>query len=191
MQYPTMTDILVQELARMRGACRRDGLDLLETGCIRNSAPGHRLADGWSTLTFAEHVRDYGGSATSLDLDTSEAKSVLNAEGLVDEVELIDGDSVETLRGLREEGRAFDFVLLDSGNDPDLIFAEYQVAVEMMRRPGLIGVDDVKYFADSHGTKGETVVPYLEAQGVPFRVHRRWGGLGWIDVVLVESSPAG
>jgi hypothetical protein len=185
-----MTDILVQELARMRGACRRDELDLLETGCIRNSAPGHRLADGWSTLTFAEHVRDYGGSATSLDLDTSEAKSVLDAEGLAEEVELIDGDSVETLQRLREKGRAFDFALLDSGNDPDLIFNEYQIAIEMMRRPGLIGVDDVKYYADSHGTKGEAVVPYLQAHSVLFRVHRRWGGYGWIDVVLIELSPA-
>ncbi|UQA93699.1 class I SAM-dependent methyltransferase [Streptomyces halobius] len=189
MLHPTMTDILVQELARMRSVCQRNGLDLLETGCIRNTAPGHRLADGWSTLTFAQHVRDYGGSVASVDLNTSQAKLVLNSAGLIDKVELINDDSVKTLQGLRGEGRAFDFVLLDSGNDPALIFREYQVATEMVRRPSLIAIDDVKYYPDAHGTKGELVVPHLEAQGIPFRVNRRWGGLGWIDVVLIELSP--
>jgi hypothetical protein len=185
-----MTDILVEELDLMRGACAREQLDLLETGSIRNSAPGHRLADGWSTLTFAEHVRDHGGSITSVDLNTSEAKVVLESEGLADKVELIDGDSVKTLLELRENGRSFDLVLLDSGNDPDLIFREYQVAVKMVRHPSLIVVDDVKCHPDSHGTKGELVVPHLEAQGIPFRVKRRWGGEGWIDVVLVDLPPA-
>lgn len=183
---PTMTDILCQELSHMRSVCDRDGLDVLETGCIRNSAPGHHLADGWSTLAFAQHVRDYQGRLTSVDLDTSEARQVLATSGLSHKANLISGDSVTHLQKLYEQGRSFDFILLDSGNDPDLIFSEYQIAVNLVRHPGLIAIDDVQYYPDSHGTKGALVVPYLERRKIPFRVKRRWGGVGWIDVVIID-----
>lgn len=187
MPIPVMSDILNVELARMRDACQRSALDLLETGCIRNTAPGHRLADGWSTLIFAEHVKAHSGSTTSVDLDTAQAKAVLASECLAAQVQFIEGHSVEILGALREQGKTYDIVLLDSANDPELTFKEYQIAADMVRRPNLVVVDDVKYYSDSHGVKGDVLLPYLQSKGIEFRVRRRWGGSGWIDVILFES----
>ncbi|MFE3866042.1 O-methyltransferase [Streptomyces goshikiensis] len=186
MGIPTMSEILDRELHHLQSTCARGNLDLLETGCIRDVTPGHRLADGWSTLAFAQHVRQYGGSVTSIDLDVTAAHAVLSAEGLRDEVRLITGDSVETLKALHGRGLSFDLILLDSGTDPYLIFREYQVAVDLVRQPGLIVIDDVKYHEDSYGSTGDMVLPYLETNEIPFRVDRRWGGRGWIDVLLID-----
>lgn len=183
-----MADVLGPELAKVRER-RGAALDILETGCIRNADPAHEQGDGWSTLIFAEHVRDYGGSHTSIDLDTSSAAKVLAGRGLTPYARLLTGESVLTLGNLATiHDATFDVILLDSGDDPGLIFREYEEALPMVRPGGLLAVDDTSTQPGSYGTKGDTLVPLLRKWGLPFRVATRWGGYANIDVVLIDVT---
>lgn len=185
MTHTHMSDVLAAELERLSNRVGRVSLDILETGSIRNATEPHRVGDGWSTLTLATYRATYGGRFVSVDLDTSQAKKVLAREQIAG-VELVQAESVATLKECLAAGMSFDFILLDSGDDPELIYAEYEVARQLVRVPGLIAVDDVAYHPGSYGSKGERVVPHLEAEGIDFRVSSRWGGGGNIDVVLID-----
>lgn len=167
-----MSDLLNDVLDGLRGRLGRDDLSILETGTIRQEAEEYRWNDGWSTVTFAENVRDYGGSLISIDLDVAAADRVLTRLGLRDLVTLIEHDSVRTLSGMG--GASFDVVLLDSDNDADLIMNEYELAKPLVNTPGVIIVDDVVP-GSPHVVKGHKLVPYLDAHLFPYRLETRTG----------------
>ncbi|MEU5431571.1 class I SAM-dependent methyltransferase [Streptomyces olivoreticuli] len=186
--HKLMDAILTAELQGLRERLAKPALDILETGCIRNSAEEYRTGDGWSTLTFARHVAEHGGSSTSIDLDTSSADQILTREGVRSHAALITGDSVTTLLALADQGATYDLVLLDSADDPTLIFNEYRITEPLVRVGGLLMVDDVKLHNDSYGSKGDAIVPRLKQEGIPFRFDRRWGGGGYIDVIMIDKK---
>jgi len=66
------------------------------------------------------------------------------------------------------ESRKFDVVLLDSANDPDLIFNEYLQIRKNLQEESIVIVDDVT----SPGKKGDILVPYLKGQGISFEFHK-------------------
>jgi methyltransferase family protein len=177
-----LSKLLVAELDAFRERTSREKLTILETGSIRGTEEQYHQNDGWSTLTFAEYVRDHGGSLTSIDLDTAAANEVLSRHEVRHLVDLIEGDSVETINALPRD-TALDVVLLDSDNDADLIMREFIAVRELVISPALFLVDDVE--PGSTGVvKGHTILPWLSNNGVPYRLERRTG-TGYSTGVLV------
>lgn len=177
-----LSKLLVAELDAFRERTGRDALDILETGSIRSTEEQYHQNDGWSTLTFAQYVRDHGGSLTSIDLDTAAAHEVLTRHDVRHLVHLIEGDSVETITAL-PAGILLDVVLLDSDNDADLIMREFAAVRAYTNLPALFLVDDVE--PNSTGVvKGHQIQPWLDENEVPYRLERRTG-TGYSTGVLV------
>jgi methyltransferase family protein len=174
-----MHDILNAEIDAFRKTHRGPGrfdMQILETGTIRQDTEEHRLGDGWSTQALAAHAAAFGGHVTSVDLDTRVAETVLTRLGLVDQVTLRQGYSVEWMAAMIAAGQRFDVVLLDSENDPQLILHEYMLALKLMEaRPCLLLVDDVVP-GSATVRKGELLLPWLEQRGETYRVLPRTGG---------------
>lgn len=178
-----LSKLLVTELDAFRERTGRKALAILETGSIRGTEEQYHQNDGWSTLTFAEYVRDNGGSLTSIDLDTAAADEVLTRHGLRDLVELIEGDSVETINAF--SSYKLDVVLLDSDNDADLIMREFTAVRRLTNTPALYLVDDVE--PGSTGVvKGHRILPWLQENKVPYRLERRAGDLYSTGVLVFE-----
>lgn len=179
-----MSKLLVTELDAFRERTGRDSLNVLETGSIRSTEERYHQNDGWSTLTIAEYVRDNGGSLTSIDLDIAAAHEVLTRHGVRDVVELIEGDSVDTINAL-PASTALDVVLLDSDNDADLIMREFLAVRPLTNSPALFLVDDVE--PGSTGVvKGHRILPWLTESKIPHRLERRTGDAYSTGVLVFE-----
>ena len=163
----------------------RTDVHVLETGTIRDSAHKGFVGDGWSTLYFGNTFRE----TVSIDLDISVACGVLRAEKLLDRVDLIQGDTRIELPKLMESNRQFDIVFLDSDNNADLIFDEFQIARQMTKSRGLIVIDDVELPDTTFGAlKGSRVIAWLVEHRVPFTLHERSGWNGYRTGVLVVEA---
>lgn len=161
-----LNEIVRRELATFGGQ------SIVETGTIRGEGDQYRTGDGWSTVAFAEHIRDHGGSVTSIDLDVSTAKKVLAEHDLDGYVNLIEGHSIQVLARLLAAGSHFDMILLDSDNDAQLILHEYLIASAMLQHPGILMVDDVDLESEMV-MKGHQIVPWLDREGMPYEIVQR------------------
>ena len=150
-------------------------LEILETGTIRQDTEAHRQGDGWSTLTFAQWVAEHGGHVTSIDLHIATAGHVIDREGMDRHVTLIRGYSVDMMAAMLADGERFDVILLDSENDAALILHEFMIAKQLLRRPGLILVDDVVP-GSATVVKGAQLAPWLESHGIEYDITARTGG---------------
>lgn len=160
-------------------------VSVIETGTIRGNREQDFTGDGWSTLYFANTFHE----TVSIDLDVSVAISVLRADGLLDRVELIQGDTRIELPKLMESNRQFDIVFLDSDNNADLIFDEFQIARLMTKPRGLIVIDDVELPDTSFGAlKGLRVIEFLAERSIPYALHVRMGWNGYRTGVLVVEA---
>ena len=181
------SQLLTDELAAYSAHAGRTDLAILETGSIRNEAEEYHQNDGWSTLTFAQHVKEHGGSLTSVDLDITAADVVLNRHGLRDTVNLVQQHSIEFLAGEIAAGTRYDVILLDSENDADLILNEYLLAKNL--GPGLLLVDDVEP-GSATVVKGQKLLPWVQASDeVQWRLLRRTGaGSFSVGVLALDLS---
>jgi len=165
-----MHDIINAQLAAFRRGwlppdISEGGLSILETGTIRYDTEDHRRGDGWSTEAFARDCMGRSeGHVTSIDLHIETADRVLTRMGanLRSLVTLRQGYSIEWMAAMIKAGQEFDVALLDSDNDPRLILHEYMLAEKLLRRPGLILVDDV-IPGSTTVRKGELLLPWLAA----------------------------
>lgn len=178
-----LSEILRRELTRLQARTGQDKLDIIETGSIRGTGDEYQQNDGWSTVTFAEHVKRYGGSFTSIDLDTSTAATVLKAKRLASHVNLVQGNSLDVLPEVIA-GVQFDVAFLDSDNNASLIFNEFLIMRDAMRSPGLIIVDDVD-IVSQEVVKGHDILPYARQHKIPHRIIKRDGEPGFHIGVLV------
>lgn len=171
-----LSNLLNTELATFREQTGRKELVILETGSIRNEAEQYHQNDGWSTLTFAEHVRDFGGKLISIDLETRAADAVLTRHEVREHVDLRQGHSIDVLGELLAtvSGPLLDVVLLDSDNDASLIMHEFLLAKRLMHSPGLVLVDDVEP-KSALVVKGHQLVPWLANAGIETRLEIRTG----------------
>jgi hypothetical protein len=146
--------------------CKKDGIVALETGRIRN--PAWRYSDGNSTyfLTQLPGVK----KLVSIDND-SENFTGLSGTGefcrkylspaQLAKVELHDGNSVDVLNRLRL-AESLDFVLLDSANDPEVIFDELAAVLPLVNpHECVLVIDDV----NPPGHKGDRAIPWLVQNG--------------------------
>jgi predicted O-methyltransferase YrrM len=126
---------------------------LVETGCIRTLFEGTE-----STLTIARLVRDRG-RFYSFELRPEHIETSRQVCGEFDRfVTYVEGDSVANLERLvSDELCRIDFAFLDSANDGDHIWREFQV-IESCFTPGSILICDDVLWAD----KGRVLVPYIK-----------------------------
>lgn len=173
-----MHEIIADQLENFRQLeLRSPGweLQILETGTIRQDTEAHRLGDGWSTVAFAEHVARHGGHVTSVDLHIETAWQVLLRSQLTDQVTLRQGYSIDWMASMLSAGQQFDVILLDSENDAQLILHEFMIATKLLRRPGLILVDDVVP-GSADVVKGQQLLPWLADHYVEYSITPRTGG---------------
>jgi predicted O-methyltransferase YrrM len=126
--------IFLSSLIRAMGAKR-----VLEVG----------TSNGYSTLWFAEAVKENGGEVVTLEFDAGRAQIAREnfaKAGLSETITLIEGDACETLKthpslmSLTASPPLFDFVFLDA-EKPE--YAEYlRLCVPLVRKNGLIIGDD-------------------------------------------------
>lgn len=156
---------------------RYEKLSILETGTIRAEGENYQINDGWSTMTFALNVAQYGGRVTSIDLDTRVATKVLAEHGLLGHVKLIEAHSIDALAELLCDQdpialEPYHLIYLDSDNDAELILHEFLIARRMVRAPGYILVDDVDMSSEDV-VKGHALVPFLKRHRIDFRIEER------------------
>lgn len=164
-----MQEIITRELSRLSGP-----LITLETGSIRSTQPEYESGDGWSTLAFARYAKGNGGSFTSIDMDTCAAEEVLKEHSLREVVDLREGNSLDVLPDVVKEKGAFDVVLLDSDNDPNLIMDEFFLVRPALCSGSVLLVDDVDLTSPSV-RKGHKILPFLQQQGYAPDIITRYG----------------
>ena len=128
---------------------------VLETGCVRKLDEGTE-----STLTIAALVRDRGRFLT-FELRPEHIAVCRQLCGELNAfIEYVEGDSVANLDRMVGSGdlQRVDFAFLDSTNDGDHTWKEFQ-ALEKTFVPGSILVCDDVLWAD----KGRIVMPYLKS----------------------------
>lgn len=182
-----LSEILNREMFTLSGRLYRKNLEILETGTIRGTGEEYESNDGWSTSTFAEYVKEYGGSVHSVDLDISVATRVLGERNLPSYVNLVKGYSVDVLARMLSGGESsFDLILLDSDNDAELVLHEYLIAWHLLGPDGgTILVDDVD--TESTGVvKGHKLVPWLDRNRTEYRIVTRTGTSYSTGVLVIE-----
>jgi len=185
----TIANIINEELPAFM---KRNGLEtlrVLEVGVLRAQDAEHEAGDGHSTLAFAELCAKLpGGSFTGIDLSVGDAQDAVAKAGLGSVCTFLQGDSLDMLQALADGGQRFDVVYLDADNSAESTMKEYELALQVLDRPGLVLGDDMN-LDHREVQKGKILIPHLRENNVPFRLrHRRtpWD----IRDILVQEVPA-
>ena len=129
-------------------------LVLIETGCIRSLSEGTE-----STLTISSIIKDRGTFYT-FDLNPDH---IATCKQLCKDynayINYVEGDSVTNLAAMVKDNTLakIDFAYLDSLNDGDHTWKEFQAIEGLFRKGSILVVDDVLW-----AKKGKIIRPYLE-----------------------------
>jgi hypothetical protein len=143
----------------------------LETGRIRNPAWKHSDGNSTDFLTRLKRVKKLASIDNDSENFSGYSSSRRFCEGTLSpqqiaKIDFHDGNSVDVIKALPKKTK-FNFVLLDSANDPDLIFREFEAVFPLMDpKQSILVVDDVTL----PGIKGDKLIPYLKTKG--FVEHR-------------------
>lgn len=145
-------------------------INIVETGCIRNTNDESKFGDGWSTLNWKYYSDKTKSKVFIVDIN---AGHIEKSKEIVAESELITyylSDSVEFLRIFDKK---IDLLFLDSFDycgDAENIRAchnhslnELKAAWDKLNENCFILIDDV--FADNWDGKGKLTIPYLLENG--------------------------
>jgi hypothetical protein len=149
------------------GQFNKQNLIMLETGRIRN--PNWKNSDGDSTnylsllasISVIYSVDNDSENFSGFDSSEEYCKKTLSEEQL-EKIVFMNGHSVELISTLVDN--FLDVVLLDSANDPELIFREFVAVLPKMKFDSLVIIDDVT----SPGVKGDKVLNFLDSLGIVY-----------------------
>jgi predicted O-methyltransferase YrrM len=110
-----------------------DFINALETGTIRSYDEKHE-----STRWLGESI--INGKIVSIDIDSKSIQVSKDICKHLNNIEWIQGDSLEILNNLEES--KYNFILLDSVNDKEHIFKEFKLALKLIKLGGIIMIDD-------------------------------------------------
>jgi len=130
---------------------------IVETGCIRSLTEGTE-----STLTIASMVKDKGTFYT-FELEPRHIAICKElCAGYNQYINYIEGDSVSNLHSMVNDQTisTIDFAFLDSVNDGNHIWKEFETIEHLFHKGSTLVVDDVLW-----AKKGEIIRPYLEQSG--------------------------
>lgn len=158
---------LIFMLEKLEKKLKRN-MKIVETGTIRNDSERHHLGDGWSTYYIAQFVRNsadrHDHEFISIDLKTDVAEAFLRREGMEHQVKLVQDNSNNALPKI--EG-PLDFVYLDSANNADQIFNEFELVQPKLLDTSVVVVDDIKT------NKPKKLLPWLEENKIPYKIEGR------------------
>ena len=149
----------------------------VETGTIRSYDEHHE-----STLHISRTLGNRG-NLISVDLSPDAIRISRDICKNADNVEWVTSDSVTFLKGPAQHKR-FHFALLDSLNDPELIFEEFTLIAPLMVENGILMVDDAGIRPDKQGfdgtaaRKGHNVWQFLEGNSIPYEIRETPAGHG-------------
>lgn len=166
-------NLIITHLNRLKQIYNKP-LRIVETGTIRNIKPEYILGDGHSTHLIAQWIKDNGGSFFSIDQNIEVADNYLKELGLREHVQLLPYDSVTFLRTFTKNDIKLHLAYLDSGNDPNLILAEFQTIENMMLPQGVIIIDDCVP-GSNELLKGNKAIPYAKEKGYRVELKERQG----------------
>lgn len=118
-------------LLRLSGA-----RDVLEIG----------MSVGYSTVWFAEAVRDAGGHITTIEQNPSKIRRAganFDEAGVSDIISIIQGTALDMLEGMVAGGKRFDFVFIDA--DKENVAMYFDLALAILNPGGVIGVDNMHH----------------------------------------------
>lgn len=157
---------LLEDLFHERGF-----LSLLEIGSIRVDNDEYHDGDGHSTLYLGRFARKHKLKFTTVDLDVTTCRQVIEREELADDVEVVQEEGTQYLFQQRSNTR--DFVYLDGPDDAEWTITAFVQAARVTKPTGLIALDDCEDMDDvSHkpdAEKGRLLIPILQEMGVPIR----------------------
>ncbi|MHA2043154.1 MAG: O-methyltransferase [Candidatus Thorarchaeota archaeon] len=102
------------------------------------------MSIGFSTTALAHAAKRFGGIVTTIEIDESivdVARKAFEREGVSDNIEIIVGDAVEVLAGLKSE--TFDVVFQDSTKRGYPVMLED--CIRVLKKGGLLLVDDTLF----------------------------------------------
>lgn len=92
-------------------------IKVFELGTSRDISPQARYGDGWSSLFWAEYIKDNGGSLLTCDISE---QSINNAKTLLSSFTTIDVTYiVEDGFKLLKQNNDYDLICLDGSDDPN------------------------------------------------------------------------
>lgn len=101
---------------------------------------------GYSTIWFAEAMKENKGSIISLEQDPKKierAKKNLEAVGLSQYVKIIQGDALESLTKISKESKKFDFVFIDA--DKERYIQYFDMTLSLLKKGGIVGADNIVF----------------------------------------------
>ncbi len=102
---------------------------------------------GYSTIWFAEAIRENSGSIISLEQDIKKierAKKNLESVDLAQYVEILHGDALDTLEKISKESRKkFDFIFIDA--DKERYIQYFDSCLPLLKKGGIIGADNIVF----------------------------------------------
>lgn len=153
--------IILRELSKYKNPV------VLETGCTRHTVLSKALPDGASTYYIAKWIKENGGEFYSIDKkNIGQAGKLLLDYGLNWHCNFIDGNSLEEIPKLKLK---FDVVLLDSANDAEQIWLEYQLVQNYLTPGATMIIDDVN-ISSRVKKKGDKVYPHIKNKGIKHRL---------------------
>lgn len=184
----TIAEIIEEELPAFLARTGQETFRILEIGVLRARDEDHEKGDGHSTLAFAQMCARFPGSSfLGVDLKVADAMEAVNERGLGGVCDWVQGDSLETLVALRKAGQRFNVIYLDCDNSASATMAEYELALRLLDRPGLVMGDDMN-LDHREVQKGRLLIPWLRGSGAPFILRQRLTPWDSRDVLVQDVS---
>ncbi len=102
---------------------------------------------GYSTIWFAEAIKENNGSIISLEQDLKKierAKKNLESVGLTRYVEILQGDALDSLSKISQNSKEkFDFIFIDA--DKERYIQYFDACLPLLKTGGIIGADNIVY----------------------------------------------
>jgi len=119
------------------GLLGNNPVDILEIGCLRDLSESARRSDGWSSMHFANHILNHGGSLTICDISKNSLENCQKAlESLnINKLFLLE-DGIEVIK---KANKHYDLVFLDGSDHPTETFDQYS---EIKERANYVLCDD-------------------------------------------------
>jgi len=145
-------------------------INIVETGCIRNTTDSSKWGDGWSTVNWEYHARETGSKVYVVDIDGNHLTKAQEVVPPSEFVEYTKEDSVAYLQGFDKRIHLLFLDSYDYGGGPENIqkchehsLNELKAAWDKLSERCFVLIDDV--YNDQFDGKGKLSIPYLLENG--------------------------
>lgn len=145
-------------------------INIVETGCIRNTSDNSKWGDGWSTVNWEYHARETGSKVYVVDIDINHINQAQKIVPPSEFVEYTKDDSINYLKGFDKPIHLLFLDSYDYGGTPENVrkchehsLNELKAAWDKLTDKCLVLIDDV--YNNEFDGKGKLSIPYLLENG--------------------------